>query len=123
MQRLFSMFPTGTTGAALLVLRVSVAVTVTVCGTAHWAPATSFWTPFAIAILAISLFLGLFTPYCAAIVCIIEAYLFVLSSSRDQFHLIMSVVDSGILAVLGPGAYSIDARLFGRKLLTVPLRR
>ena len=42
-QRLFSMFPTGTPGAALLVLRVSIAATLVVSGTAHWVPVTSFW--------------------------------------------------------------------------------
>ena len=30
---------------------------------------------------------------------------------------------SAALALLGPGAYSVDARLFGRRLLVVPPRK
>jgi hypothetical protein len=87
-QRLFSMFPTGTTGAALLVLRVSVAATITVYGTAHWAPATSFWSPLAVAILAMFLCFGLFTPYCAGIGCLLEAYLLAAGFGRDEHKFI-----------------------------------
>ena len=41
---------------------------------------------------------------------------------RQIFHLVISILISAALAILGPGAYSVDARIFGRKLLTVPSR-
>lgn len=122
MQRLFSMFPAGTAGAALLVLRTSVAATLIVYGTAHWAPVTSFWISLATGIVAISLCFGLFTPYCGAVSCVMQLYLLLIAVGSDRFHLTIAILDSGVLAFLGPGAYSVDARLFGRKRLTVHSR-
>jgi uncharacterized membrane protein YphA (DoxX/SURF4 family) len=44
------------------------------------------------------------------------------TGGQDIFHLVISILISAALAILGPGAYSVDARIFGRKLLTVPSR-
>jgi uncharacterized membrane protein YphA (DoxX/SURF4 family) len=117
------MFPTGTAGAALLVLRVSIAATLVVNGTAHWAPVTSFWILSGVAILAILLSLGLLTPYCSAAGCLVQLYILCTSAGSNEFVLTTSILNSGALAFLGPGAYSLDARIFGRRLLTLPSRR
>jgi uncharacterized membrane protein YphA (DoxX/SURF4 family) len=116
------MFPTGTAGAALFLLRISVAATLVVDGIAHWAPVTSFWIILGVAVPAISLCLGLLTPYSSAVSCVIQIAILMTLSGGSQFHAATSVLNSGVLAVLGPGAYSIDARIFGRRLLTVPPR-
>ncbi len=116
------MFPVGTAGAALLILRISVAATLLANGSARWTLTTPSWIPLGLALVALSLCLGLFTPYCSAVACMIQAYL-LLGAGRDEFHLAISILDSGVLAVLGPGAYSSDARIFGRKRLTLPTRR
>jgi len=42
---------------------------------------------------------------------------------QDDFHLAIAIVNCADLAVLGPGAYSIDARFFGWRLLTIPPRK
>jgi len=42
---------------------------------------------------------------------------------QSGFSLAIAALDSAVLAVLGPGAYSIDARIFGWRTLTVPPRR
>jgi hypothetical protein len=121
-QRLFSMFPTGTAGAALLVLRVLATATLLVDGTAHWALVTSFWIFLAFALPAIGLCLGLLAPYCSVFCCLIQMGVLLVTGGQNEFHLIVSILTSATVAMLGPGAYSIDARLFGRKLLTVPRR-
>lgn len=122
MQRLFSMFPTGMAGAALFVLRLSVAATFVVDGTAHWAPVTSFWIFLGLAIPAISLCLGFLTPYLSIVCGAIElGSLF--GEVSFHFQLLASVADCGILAVLGPGAYSVDARIFGRRLISLSPRQ
>jgi uncharacterized membrane protein YphA (DoxX/SURF4 family) len=117
------MFPPGTAGAGLLVLRVFVAATLIASGTAHWALTPPPLITLGLALLAISLCLGIFTPYCATAACLIQAYLLVLVSGTDEFHLAIAILNSVVLALLGPGAYSGDARIFGRKRLTLPSRR
>jgi hypothetical protein len=47
---------------------------------------------------------------------------FSVTGGQEIFHLVISISISAALAILGPGAYSVDARIFGRKLLTVPPR-
>ena len=117
------MFPTGTAGAALLVLRVSVAATLVANVIAHGPAVTPLAILLALAIPVICLCSGLLTPYCSALSCILQLYLLLAGIGGDRFHLALSIVDSGVLAVLGPGAYSIDARIFGRRLLTLPSSR
>jgi uncharacterized membrane protein YphA (DoxX/SURF4 family) len=121
-QRLFTMFPTGMAGAALFVLRLSVATSFVLDGTAHWAPAISFWIFLGFAIPAICLFLGFLTPY-LSVVCGLVALCSLVIGGNSPVHLLASIADAGILAVLGPGAYSIDARMFGRRLITLSPRK
>jgi uncharacterized membrane protein YphA (DoxX/SURF4 family) len=121
-QRLFSMFPTGMAGAALFVLRLSIATTFVVDGTAHCAPVTSFWIFLGFAIPAIFLFLGFLTPY-LSVVCGLAALCSLFIGGNSPVHLLGAVADAGVLATLGPGAYSIDARMFGRRLITLSPRK
>lgn len=116
------MFPTGAAGAALLVLRVLVAATLVDNVTAHWAPVSSLWVVWAAALLAIVLCFGFLTPYFSILSCLIQlGMLLVLSEGRSELCLVNSILEGAILAVLGPGAYSVDSRIFGRRLLTLPL--
>jgi hypothetical protein len=52
-----------------------------------------------------------------------EFYSLTISGGQDMFHLVMSILTSAVLAMLGPGAYSVDGRIFGRRLLIVPPRQ
>ncbi len=117
------MFPTGMAAAALFVLRVSVAATLVVDGPAHWAEAMSFWAFPGCLFLAVCLCLGFLTPYCAVLACIIELGVLFATGGHNAFEGIISVVHSGVVAVLGPGSFSLDGRIFGRRILTVPLRK
>lgn len=117
------MFPAGTPGAALFVLRLLVIATFAVDGTAHMAMVTSFWILLGWALLALFLCFGFLTPYCSAVCCLAELYVLLFISGSDSFHLVVSIANGGILMILGPGAYSIDDRIFGRRLLVVPPRR
>jgi uncharacterized membrane protein YphA (DoxX/SURF4 family) len=123
MQRLFSMFPAGRAGVALLLLRVAAATTLIVDGTANGASVTSFWILIVFLFPASSLIIGLLTPYGSAICCLIQLVVLLQTGSYNGFHLAMSILNSGVVAVLGPGAYSVDARIFGRQLLVIPSRK
>ena len=122
MQRLFSLFPTGMAGAALFILRISVALSLLVDGTAHWVLVTSFWILLAFLLVAFLLLLGFLTPYASAIACLGQLGVMLLSGRHD-FHLLLSLLNSGVVVLVGPGAYSIDAHLFGRRLLVLSPRR
>jgi uncharacterized membrane protein YphA (DoxX/SURF4 family) len=121
-QRLFSMVPAGTAGAALLILRLSVVATFVVDGTAQWALVTSLWITLVLATLSLFICLGIFTPYCSISCCLLQLFLLLATRGENRFQLAVSIGNSGVLAGLGPGAYSIDARIFGRRRLTLPPR-
>jgi putative oxidoreductase len=64
---------------------------------------------------------GLWTPMTGALVAIIELWI-ALSRPNDLWTpLLLGALGAG-LAMLGPGAWSIDARLFGRKRIDIPDR-
>lgn len=70
------------------------------------------------AVAGILLLLGLWTPIAGAVVAIMELWIAVLAKSETSIHLLLAVLGAG-LAMLGPGAWSIDSRLFGRKRLEI----
>jgi hypothetical protein len=68
-------------------------------------------------------------PYPLSFVCCMRicvysmVNLFGASAHLDVLILASLLLNSAALALLGPGAYSVDARLFGRRVLVVPPRR
>jgi uncharacterized membrane protein YphA (DoxX/SURF4 family) len=69
----------------------------------------------------ILLLIGLWTPIAGAAVALTQLVLLFLqpfSKQIDPFVHVFLPVLGAALAMLGPGAWSIDARLFGRKRLT-----
>jgi hypothetical protein len=119
-QRLFSIFPTGIAGVALLVLRCAVALALIVetrslsaLGWAHVLDAL-------VALVGLFLFLGFLTPYCAALCCIVDLALLVAKGVPNGFQFWMAGLTAASIVALGPGAYSLDARFFGRKLIKIP---
>jgi len=69
------------------------------------------------------LLIGLWTPAAgtlAAIVKVSIAFSRYFSHSGDPWILIVQAVLGAVLAMVGPGAWSIDARLFGRKRIDLP---
>jgi putative oxidoreductase len=119
MQRLFTTFPNSWPGGGLLLLRLVLAVGLLVDRPSLPAGSTSAvvlnLSEMAIAPL---LAIGLWTP----VLCLVQFAVEVLLMARDHEwssarHLFAPVYLS--LAMLGPGAWSIDARLFGRRRLDV----
>jgi hypothetical protein len=114
------MFPAGSAGIALVVLRSIVAVTVLISTVKCWAPSSAFVVDVVAAVVALCLFAGFLTPYCAALSCLLELVLVVTSDASNRLQLGMSALTAAATVALGPGAYSIDARLFGRKVIKIP---
>ena len=116
------MFPTGLVGVALLILRVSVAITIVINAAECWASTLSSWVIVGFVLAALSLCLGLLTPYFSLLSSLLQTGV-LLFAGGNRFQFVTSIVGSGIVSVLGHGAYSVDCRLFGRRLLEVPPER
>ena len=116
------MFPTGAAGAALFMLRVSVSASFLVDGSEGWALVNSWWTLLLFLLPAMLLIVGLLTPYASVISCLTQSAVVIRAGGYNKFHLLVAILNSAVVALLGPGAYSIDALIFGRRLLTVPPR-
>jgi uncharacterized membrane protein YphA (DoxX/SURF4 family) len=117
------MFPAGIAGVALFVLRSSVAVNLIVEATTYGSLFKQPWLFLVVAVPASLLCLGLMTPYCAAFTGLLQLAALFAFAGQGKFPVALSVLNSAVVAMLGPGAYSIDARIFGRRLLVVPPRR
>jgi putative oxidoreductase len=122
MQRLFSTFPNGWPGFGLLLLRLGVGIALISFGisglfAASVEPAALARDSLEVA-GAILLMLGLWTPVAGAAIVLDELWIAwsIYSSHADGpwTHVFLAVLTAGV-AMLGPGAWSIDARLFGRK--------
>jgi hypothetical protein len=117
MQRLFSMFPPGVAGAGLLILRVCSASVLLLEAPIHPLDGKSLWLLLLFLLISGTLCVGLLTPYVAAIGCLIELSGLWLPSTQPGFHFLIAALNIASVGMLGPGAYSLDARLFGRKVL------
>jgi uncharacterized membrane protein YphA (DoxX/SURF4 family) len=67
-------------------------------------------------IAGVFLLIGLWTPIAGVIVALSEIGIALAGTDHLQASILMATLGIG-LAFLGPGALSIDARLFGRKRL------
>jgi putative oxidoreductase len=121
LQRLFSMFPTGWPGRGLLLLRIVGGVLLihdAIAGLMGAPHRESLTLEVIAASAGIFLLVGLWTPIAGAVVAVTELWIAV--SGTDHVRgTIMFATTGAVLAVLGPGARSGDALLFGRKRLDI----
>jgi uncharacterized membrane protein YphA (DoxX/SURF4 family) len=119
--RLFSAFPSGRPGAGLFLLRFALVLTL-VAGIA--AP---IGIRLVLALGGAMVFVGFLTPLVASAVAAASAGTAGWSVVTDgplllgtlQVHWLVAVVATA-LVMIGPGAYSVDARLFGWRELRMP---
>jgi uncharacterized membrane protein YphA (DoxX/SURF4 family) len=74
----------------------------------------------------IFLLLGLWTPVAGALAAIVKvsiAFSRYFSHSGDPLIPIVQAVRAAVIAMVGPGAWSIDARLYGRTRIDIPERQ
>lgn len=123
MQRLFSSFAEGWPGAALLLQRVLISAITLFYGITHLLEPTSLTTklPFLVAsVAALSLLLGFWTPVAGTIIAIVGVWIFAAVCSNHSLTPIIMAVLGATVAMIGPGIWSIDAKLYGRKRLEAP---
>jgi putative oxidoreductase len=127
LQRLFSTFPDGSPGFGLLLLRFGAGIALVSLGVVDFGVGDA-GPPLGerVAIVrdlfaaagGILLLAGLWTPVVGALVAIDQLWIAfsVSASPRDGqwIHILLAVLTAGV-AMLGPGAWSVDAMRYGRK--------
>jgi len=68
--------------------------------------------------VGILLLAGLWTPVAGASQAIIEVWIFFSRGDGENLHFLLAALGVS-LVMLGPGAWSVDARLFGRKRIDI----
>ena len=122
MQRLFSTFPQGLPGIGLVLLRAAVAIPLVqqaIVGLLNASPPAPLGLLAAGA--ALLLLVGLWTPVAGVLVAVAELGL-ALSHPAEPWTFVHFGTLGAALAMLGPGGWSVDARLFGRKHIQIPQR-
>ncbi len=125
LQRFFSAFPDRWRGVGLLLLRVLVAVSVIVQAIAYLRAAETMAGLSIVVLLlagAVCLLLGLFTPIAAVSIGLTLLGLALRTTPYPIQH-VEIVVLAVVIVLLGPGAFSIDARMFGRREILIPVTR
>lgn len=121
MQRLFSSFADGWPGKGLLIQRVLVATVVAYSLIADLSKAANFSAvllQLVIAAGALLLLIGLWTPIAGGALALLEVWIIFSRTDNPWLPTILAVL-SATLAMIGPGACSVDAHLFGRKHIEI----
>ena len=125
MQRLFSVFPDGWPGISILFLRFGAGIPLVYDGITRLFAVPQF-IPFMRELLAVGagmlLLAGLWTPVSGTLAAILQLWIVFSGADHLRAALLLAALGAA-LAMLGPGAWSVDAHLFGRKRIDIPNRR
>ena len=116
------MFARGGPGVGLLIMRAGAGGALLAHGIGGLASGSA---PIAIALNALSIFagglliMGLWTPIVAVLAAIDAAWIAFSSPAEAPYYILVGIL-AAALALLGPGAWSLDAQLFGLKRLEIP---
>lgn len=113
---LLATFPAGAAGAALLLLRVSAALVILIA--AMTCGLHPMWGWVGMGLVGAALVLGFLARIGAALVVLVAGLVAATASGSLSWLFALHALDGVALVLLGPGAYSIDARMFGRRVIT-----
>ena len=119
MQRLFSTFANGWPGFGLLIQRLVLGIALLYHGAALLrgvAVAEPVMPELIGSVLGVFILAGLWTPAVGALVAVVQVWIALTGAGDESIAIILAAL-GGTLAMIGPGAWSIDARLFGRKYI------
>jgi uncharacterized membrane protein YphA (DoxX/SURF4 family) len=115
-RRLYSTFAGGWPGVGLLLMRLVIGSALVMrASSIGWSspPTHTMITAAFLAGSGILLIPGLWTPVAGALVALIAVAQVILTRGADPAILLLLATMGAALAMLGPGLWSVDARLFG----------
>ena len=118
MKQSFFVYPGGLSGAALLFLRVSVALSLSAMALGPLA--SHVWPDVALSLLALILSFGFCTRISACAAAATFVAQLIVGPSLPLMPLVADALTAASLAMAGPGAFSLDALRFGRRTLHLP---
>jgi putative oxidoreductase len=124
-RRLFSSFARGRPGVGLLVLRVAAGSSLIARAILVRGNTLTFGTGFFqlfTATTGLLLIIGLWTPVVATVMVLLELWR-IISRNGDPASDILLCALAFAIALLGPGAWSVDARLFGWKRIEIDTQK
>ncbi len=130
LQRLFSAFPDGWPGAGLLLLRITAGSTAVLDALGYFdAPPVTIAVGLLLASSGALLLLGFLTPLAATVACVSLGAVGlswlpppVPNLAGDGLTLVLILAVNAAVLLLGPGAFSVDSHLFGRREIVLPRR-
>jgi hypothetical protein len=128
LQRLFSTFPGGGPGAGLLLLRSAAGVAAVVEGGAYLADGGGSVGCGVVAVASgLSLLVGFLTPLASAVIAAGTTAVALAWVPPPTIHVLRDspttafvVIVAAAIMLLGPGAFSLDSYLFGRREIVIP---
>ena len=125
MRRLFSTFAGGWPGVGVLLMRLVVGIALIHHGIAGLRAEPQLGRV-VLDVLAtgagLFLLAGLWTPVAGSVVAVIELWYAFSQPGDPLIHILLGTVGVA-LALVGPGKWSVDARLFGWKRINIPTGR
>ena len=122
MQRLFWTFAGGWPGIGLLIQRMTAGALLLYCAAvilARTSQAAEVAPAIVGAVAGLLVLLGLWTPVAGTLIAIVETWSVFKHSTSPLISVTLAILGA-TLAMIGPGAWSVDARLFGRKHISTP---
>ena len=115
------MFPQGGPGVALLLLRTSVVAFLSIIAVDYNGPFHRLILG-VILLISTSLLMGLLTPILCVIAAAFSIGNMIINPCASIVVCVIATANAVALGLLGPGAYSIDSKLFGRRVTTIRSR-
>jgi putative oxidoreductase len=117
LQRLFTTFADGWPGFGLFIQRFVTGIALLNGGLTLFNESAALLGVLHIAgaVLGIFILAGFLTPIAGTLIAIIELWIALASVANASIPITLAMLGA-TLAMIGPGAWSIDARLFGRKI-------